>query len=762
MNDLPAPEQAARERAAQERPAPGSALPTTFACPECRSALPVGTPLCPTCGIRLTGPLARQLWEVEQRIGSLSAESRRLRALLLQPPSPAEVAQGRSEGVRPSSPAPLPQHPGHLAPTLPRKALSGQQVLLGIAAFLLLSGLSFFLLVVWSLIGLVGQALVMVVLTGLAAGGAALATRKRLPAAAETAAVIASGLVWLDLWAAHRLGLAGLDALPVEQYWTVAGLVGTGLLLGFDALVPRHDATGELRRIVVYRPVALVFAVAALWSAVVVADPDGLGASVAGLLVAVASVGLAWAAVRLDGRTGLVSPSSVVPLLSAVVGLLIHLLVAFAVGYEDGPAGDRYLAMVLLVLLPVALLVVQRLVPAVGDARLALRMVGLLGLLVALGVPVVDAPRGAVAAVAAVVGLVLLGLAVLGRDGTFGHRFGWGDLLSWTLRLALVLLSALLLALAEGGHASGLDLAALRGGAGPADWWLPVVPLVALALATTVTAVRRNDPSMAAFAHAAAVAGVLVALRDAEPVTSAVAALVAAVVAVAVAGGARWSALERGHWAMEPIALAAAAAYAVTAVTAGLDVDAFVLATVLVALGALLAAYAALPGRLEVAYVAIVLLGAGLWVQLVDRDVSTVEAYVLPVAALLAGLGALQWLRDRQAPTFLTMGPAIVIGLLPSLMAGIADDSPWRLTVVTLVAALLLVVGIARRWRAPLVLGALALGIVAFTQGGPLLAYVPNFVLLVGSGAVLLVVGVMWERSIALGRRTYALLAAMQ
>src|SRR5690606_25947019 len=177
---------------------------------------------------------------VDQRIAQRGAEPRRLRDLLRQPPGPEELSQG----VRPPVPAAghasgqLPAHAQGAAPqpapTAPRGGLSGQQLLLGLAAFLLLSGVAFFLAVVWSLIGVIGPALVMVALTVTAAGGAVLATRKRLPAAAETAAVIASGLVVLDLSAAHGLGLADLDRLDLSQYWAGGGLLGALVLLGFD------------------------------------------------------------------------------------------------------------------------------------------------------------------------------------------------------------------------------------------------------------------------------------------------------------------------------------------------------------------------------------------------------------------------------------------------------------------------------------------------------------------------------------------------
>lgn len=735
----------------------------TFACPECRADLPLGTPACPRCGMRLTGPLAQRLWHVDQQVAGLSAEARRLRQLLLQPPGPEELAE-TAELFR-STPDRLP--PDGSVPARAPRGLTGQQLLLGLAAFLLLSGSAVFLLVIWNVIGLLGQALVMVALTWLAAWGAVVATRRHLAATAETAAVIASGLVVLDLSAAHRLGLLGLDRLPGDAYWTVAGLCGAGVLLGFDRWVP------PIRRAVVYRPVAVLLATVSLWAAFSAVTPDGpeglqeLVAPLAALGVFALSLVLARVATRLADLPGLVSVGAIVPWLSAGAALVVHLGIAFDIGYSQNPTTERLGAMAVLLVLPLVLLAAQqwRGLRAQAATRVALRLLGLVGLLAALGIPVFATTRLGVSLIAVGVGTGLLALALVGQDAPASRRWAqltWGDLLTWTGRLAVAGLFYLLFLLLGGGHETGLDMQAWRAGAGPGPWWLPVLPAAAIAVPSAVSAVRRDSVLAATFAHVAVLAGVLLALRNADPIVWATVTLVAAVVSLAVAAVARVAAESGREVGMEVVALVAAVIHGSAALAAATTVSDFVLTAVLVGLGALLLAYAALPGRVPFAYPGVIALTAALWVQLAAREIGLIEAWTLPAAAMFAGIGAVQWARDRGAPTWLTMAPALGLGLFPSLVVGVGGDSLLRLTTVTLAAALILVVGVAQRWQAPVVLAAIALGVVAWTQGGPLVAYVPGWLLLVGSGALLLAVGITWERSITLGRRTWAWLGAMQ
>jgi hypothetical protein len=101
----------------------------------------------------------------------------------------------------------------------------------------------------------------------------------------------------------------------------------------------------------------------------------------------------------------------------------------------------------------------------------------------------------------------------------------------------------------------------------------------------------------------------------------------------------------------------------------------------------------------------------------------------------------------------LTSAPALTLAVVPSLFVAVTGDDVLRLLLVVLAGMALLVLGVARALRAPVLLGSLTLGIVALVQGSPFLAYVPAWVLLASAGAALLTIGVLWESAVARGRQ---------
>jgi hypothetical protein len=54
------------------------------------------------------------------------------------------------------------------------------------------------------------------------------------------------------------------------------------------------------------------------------------------------------------------------------------------------------------------------------------------------------------------------------------------------------------------------------------------------------------------------------------------------------------------------------------------------------------------------------------------------------------------------------------------------------------------------------------LGLVAVTEGGPYLAYVPGWLTIGAAGALLLAVGVSWEGAVVAGRRSTAWFSALR
>jgi hypothetical protein len=158
--------------------------------------------------------------------------------------------------------------------------------------------------------------------------------------------------------------------------------------------------------------------------------------------------------------------------------------------------------------------------------------------------------------------------------------------------------------------------------------------------------------------------------------------------------------------------------------------------------------------------VAVVALTAAVWVELWEADVTTLEAWTLPLAALLlaAGLWSHRELGDHS---WLTAGPGLAVALLPSALWTTVDDGLAR-PLLTLAAAVgVLVVGALRRWQALVVLGATAAAVVALTQLMPYAVLLPRYLTLGTLGVALLAVGARYEQRRADARQAASWLASM-
>jgi hypothetical protein len=129
-----------------------------------------------------------------------------------------------------------------------------------------------------------------------------------------------------------------------------------------------------------------------------------------------------------------------------------------------------------------------------------------------------------------------------------------------------------------------------------------------------------------------------------------------------------------------------------------------------------------------------------------------VEAYSLPAAAVALGAGLIGW-RRGPGRSWLTLGPAIVIGLGPTLVLAIRDNDPVRSIVVAAIAVAVVGLGAWQRLQAPLVLGSASLLILAIDTFGPAAARMPRWVPLAIAGVLLMSVGARFERSREAARR---------
>jgi hypothetical protein len=825
-------------------------------CPSCGAALPAAPVACPACHLPLTGPEAVRLWQLDQQLSSLQTE----RVALIQALRARDTATGpEPTGLRPT--------PGALATTAPaatgaggaeglpvplgapRRRWTTQQTLLAVGVLLVLVAASIALAFAWFVIGPYGQMVVMGGLTALAVYTSLYVSRRGLPSSAEALALVASGLLLLDVAAARRFGLFGLDHVGARGY-----TVATGLLVA-AALAALHRTD---RRIAAYALTSLTAASVA-WAAVV---SFAHGPASAASLALLGALAFGAARVTLPASLGLTRRAAAGPasLWSAVA--LTTAFVGAARAAAPEPLGDRLTGpspsglgcVAVLVALSVGATLLVRRVVAVRAGRLgsraavradwsarlvsgdwrALSLVALVGTaagpaaVLGLGLQVGGVGTALLSVLVAAVGTALLALRPA--------RQSLGDL--WILAQVGVA-ELVLVALAIEHHSDGATVVTLVATAALAAaaavlrprWLAPAAGVSALALLfavavaggmrspeTQVLAVTAYAGLLSAFALArrgrpdeqttgvVALLSFVLALAAAAPLAEGYAAATLAAGAVAAAAtavlrprvrpaaagvsgvsgtGALWLVGGLASPDVQWLLLALSAALLATLalwlrgraeeVVLGTLAGVAAVATVAVALdrgwphaasgsaaayGLLAVVYAALPQRRALVTVAVAGLTTATWVELLEADVSRLEAYTLPCALLLlaAGLWSHRELGDRS---WTVAGPALLVALVPSATATAFTDDLARALLTVTVATAVLVVGAWRRWQALVVVGAAAAALVAVTQLGPYTLHAPRFLTLGTLGVLLLLVGARYEQRRDNARQALSWLASL-
>jgi hypothetical protein len=100
------------------------------------------------------------------------------------------------------------------------------------------------------------------------------------------------------------------------------------------------------------------------------------------------------------------------------------------------------------------------------------------------------------------------------------------------------------------------------------------------------------------------------------------------------------------------------------------------------------------------------------------------------------------------------LAPGLGLALAPSLLWVLADPIGLRALLLGVACLGLVVAGVQLRWTAPVVLGALVGGVEVVRLAAPYLGEaVPRWVLIGAAGAVLILMGVTWERRLAEARQ---------
>ncbi len=135
------------------------------------------------------------------------------------------------------------------------------------------------------------------------------------------------------------------------------------------------------------------------------------------------------------------------------------------------------------------------------------------------------------------------------------------------------------------------------------------------------------------------------------------------------------------------------------------------------------------------------------WLLLADREVTLIEAYTLPLAAvsLIAGWAALR--ARPELRSWVAYGPALAAAFLPSLAAVIGTaGEPWRRLTLGVGTLAVVIAGATARRQAPVVIGGLVLLIVAVHEIVLAWQLLPGWIPLAVGGALLVGLAITYER----------------
>lgn len=597
---------------------------------------------------------------------------------------------------------------------VPRR-LSPQALLLGLGVLLVLGAAVTFLAVVWNSLSLSAQ---MSIITALGLGFLAVAvpaSRRRLNGTAEAFAVLGFAVLVAVCIAARVRVL-----IPAGDTHTYAGLSCAVLALlcwGMHRVVPNVQTFGVATVLVAQAPVPALL--------IGVADP-------AVLLLAVGAQALVTA--RLTAGTPM--PVRVTGASCALTGFGLALMIAvaralqgLADGIGQGTATASAAAAVILA--------------ATGVLALKRRWFG-----VEMPRPGFEGLCSASAALAA--GVTLAEVPGIGAWAVTvpATALAVADLLRPRLKVDWVLRPMLVTAVAV------LATVAVLVSLGRDD--LRQVAVIALLIGAVALLARYRDrvePAIAtAIACMAPVAATALLTAD-ELLTPWTGGLICAVLA---AGTVSIASFRLGH-PDEPAALASGAGALLVGICMMVaDSNQTGAGLTLVIAGAPLMAYGRLPRRRAALLVAVVLLTTANTLLVLASDVRLLEAYTLPPALLMLAAGQL----GKKAPgrsnesSWVTYGPGLLTGLLPSSVLVVASGNSVRLMCVIAVALVLVVAGTQFTLQAPFVIGTGVLAKLGIWQLILVTPQIPRWVSLGIAGAVLLALGATYERRIADARRT--------
>nr|WP_236071261.1 hypothetical protein [Streptomyces polyasparticus] len=165
------------------------------------------------------------------------------------------------------------------------------------------------------------------------------------------------------------------------------------------------------------------------------------------------------------------------------------------------------------------------------------------------------------------------------------------------------------------------------------------------------------------------------------------------------------------------------------------------------------------------AYTAGALFLLATWVRLAASEITTPEAYTLPVTVPALAIGLLRRRRDAEASSWTAYGPGLAVTLLPSLAAAWGDEHWLRPLLLGSAALLVTLLGARHRLQAPLTLGGVTLALVALHELAPYAVQVvgalPRWLPPAAAAILLLTLGATYEQRLRNARRLRELVGRM-
>ncbi|GAA1567302.1 hypothetical protein GCM10009789_20890 [Kribbella sancticallisti] len=172
-----------------------------------------------------------------------------------------------------------------------------------------------------------------------------------------------------------------------------------------------------------------------------------------------------------------------------------------------------------------------------------------------------------------------------------------------------------------------------------------------------------------------------------------------------------------------------------------------------------LVAYGMRPHRREALLIAGLLLAIANTAFVLGAGATTIEWFTLPPAAVVLALGLLAW---RDQPSWVYLGPGLLLGLVPSTLVANSNEDYLRTTFVVAAAVLIILIGSRHSLQAPFLIGAAVLLKITLWQFLEVAPLIPRWITLGTAGLILLTVGATYERRLQNAKHAARWVAALR